>query len=129
MGRGRRVPHAPRLYVDSLNEMFDSQSRRVYSLGNRVPTPVLILEVAGAAAARPHSLCTWGLSKCKGVPTVLIAAALVSVILVVTFDLDRPTRGFIRIPVAPLVQVRAGMVPPPAAGAPGRRAASERLRC
>jgi hypothetical protein len=42
---------APRLYVESLNEMFDSQSSRIYSLGNRVPTPVLVLEVAGAAIA------------------------------------------------------------------------------
>ena len=104
---------APRLYVESLNEMFDSQSSRIYSLGNRVPTPVLVLEVAGAAialAALALHLSTVGP---RGVFTVMIAAGLVIVILLVTFDLDRPTRGLIRVPVSPLVQARAEMVPPP----------------
>ena len=44
---------APRLYVDSLNEMFDSQSSRIYSLGNRIPTPVLVLEIAGPPSPLP----------------------------------------------------------------------------
>ena len=111
---------APRLYVDSLNEMFDSQSSRVYGLGNRVPTPVLVLEVVGAgialAALALHLSALGG----RGIFTVMIAAGLVIVILLVTFDLDRPTRGLIRVPVGPLVNVRAGMVPPPAAPAPSR---------
>ena len=46
------------------------------------------------------------------------AAALVTLRLLVTFDLDRPTRGVITVPSAPLVAVRASMVPPPAAAAP-----------
>ena len=111
---------AARLYVDSLNEMFDSQSRRIYSLGNRVPTPVLVLEVAGAAIAIGSLALHLATLGGRGVFTVMIAAVLVIVILLVTFDLDRPTRGLIRIPVTPLTQVRAGMVPPPAAPAPSR---------
>ena len=42
---------APRLYVDSLNEMIDQQTVRAAGLGNRVPTEVLFLEVIGAALA------------------------------------------------------------------------------
>lgn len=109
---------APRLYVESLNEMFDAQSSRVASLGNRVPTPVLLLEIIGAAlalAALALHLATLGR---RGVFTAVVAAGLVILILVVSFDLDRPTRGFIRVPVGPLVQVRADMVDPPAAPAP-----------
>src|SRR3954447_12946296 len=45
------VDSAPRLYVETLNEMFDAQNARVYGLSNRVPTAVLILQVAGAATA------------------------------------------------------------------------------
>src|SRR3954463_3435169 len=45
------VDSAPRLYVETLNEMFDAQADRVYGLSNRVPTAVLVLEVAGAATA------------------------------------------------------------------------------
>jgi hypothetical protein len=109
---------APRLYVESLNDMFDSQSRRIYSLGNRVPTPVLVLEVAGAAIALGALALHLATVGRRGVLTVMIAAGLVIVILLVTFDLDRPTRGLIRVPVSPLVQARAEMVPPPAASAP-----------
>jgi len=49
----------------------------------------------------------------------VVAALLVTVLLVVSFDLDRPTRGFIRVPPTPLVDVYTSMSDPPAAGPPG----------
>jgi len=107
----------PRLYVESLNEMFDAQSTRVYALSNRVPTAVLLLEVVGAATALgvlALHLATLG----SGVTTGLISALLVTLLLVVTFDLDRPARGLIRVPATPLTQVLETMSPPPAAAAP-----------
>jgi hypothetical protein len=111
------VASAPRLYVDSLNDMFDAQTDRVYGLANRVPTAVLLLEVAGAAiaiAALALHLATFG----RAVPAVLVASLLVTVLLVVTFDLDRPTRGLIGVPPTPIVDVRVSMTTPPAASAP-----------
>jgi hypothetical protein len=108
---------APRLYVEMLNESFDAQTTRVYGLTNRVPTAVLVLEVVLAAialAALSLHLATLG----RGVLTVLIAAALVILLLQVTFDLDRPTRGLITVPATPLVDTRAAMALPPAAGVP-----------
>jgi hypothetical protein len=36
----------------------------------------------------------------------------------VTFDLDRPTRGFIEVPATPLLAEKATMSRPPAAPAP-----------
>ena len=65
---------APRLYVETLNEMIDQQTVRV--------------------------------------------AALVSGLLLVTFDLDRPTRGLIEVPDTPLTDLRASMALPPAAMGP-----------
>jgi hypothetical protein len=47
----------------------------------------------------------------------VLAAALVTLLLLVTFDLDRPTRGLITVPSAPLTDLRAEMALPPAAGA------------
>jgi hypothetical protein len=102
---------ATRLYVESLNETFDSQGRLVYGLGNRVPTAVLLLSVLGTAAALgllALHLTTVG----RGGITVLLAAVVVTLILVVTFDLDRPTRGMIRVPTTPLTDVRASMALP-----------------
>jgi hypothetical protein len=52
------------------------------------------------------------------VATVVLAATLVTLLLLVTFDLDRPTRGFIRVPSTPLTALQASMALPPPATAP-----------
>jgi hypothetical protein len=115
--RASPVDSAPRLYVESLNEMIDSQGVRLAGLNNRVPSPVLVLEVVGAAvgvALLAFYLAVLG----RGLLTVLLAAGLVTMLLLVTFDLDRPTRGLITVPTTPLTDVRASMSLPPAAGPP-----------
>ena len=38
--------------------------------------------------------------------------------LLITFDLDRPTRGLIKVPTTALADVRISMALPPAAAAP-----------
>ncbi len=108
---------APRLYVESLNEMIDMQTTRVSALNNRVPSAIVLIEVIGAATALGLMALYLALLS-RGVVTVLLAAGLVTLLLFVSFDLDRPTRGFITIPTAPLVAVRASMELPPAAAAP-----------
>ena len=50
--------------------------------------------------------------------SVVLAAAFVSVLLLITFDLDRPVRGLGTVPDTPLVDLRVSMEPPPAAEAP-----------
>jgi hypothetical protein len=108
---------APRLYVESLNEMIDQQTVRVASLNNRIPNAVLALEVLGAAFAF-FLLALYTAMHGRGATTVVLAGGLVTVLLVVIFDLDRPTRGLIRVPDAPLVALRASMTLPPAARGP-----------
>jgi hypothetical protein len=111
---------APRLYVETLNEMIDMQTVRVAALNNRVPGAVLAVEVVGAAVAL--GLLAFYLSLLgRGVITVLLAAGLITMLLLVTFDLDRPTRGLIRVPDTPLTSLRASMALPPAATGPGAR--------
>jgi hypothetical protein len=112
---------APRLYVESLNEMFDAQSTRVYALANRVPTAVLVVEVAGAAVALGALALHLSLHLStlrRGLAATVVAALLVTVLLVVTFDLDRPSRGLIRVPAIPLIDVYRSVSSPPAADAP-----------
>jgi hypothetical protein len=109
------VASGPRLYVDSLNSTIDMQTVRISGLNNRVPGAVLALEVIGAAAAL--GLLGLYLSVLgRGVLPVVLAAALISMLLLVTFDLDRPVRGLITVPSTPLDSLRASMALPPAAG-------------
>lgn len=108
---------APRLYVETLNDMIDAQTVQVSALGNRVPTAVLVLEIVGAAVAL-GVLAVYLAILDRGVVTVVLAAALVSMLLLITFDLDRPARGLVRVPDNPLLDVRASMETPPAAQPP-----------
>ena len=111
---------APRLYVETLNEMIDMQTVRVAALNNRVPGAVLALEVIFAAVAL--GLLAFYLALLgRGVLPVLLAAGLICCLLLVTFDLDRPTRGLIRIPATPLTSLRDSMELPPAAAPPAKR--------
>jgi len=111
------VASAPRLYVDSLNTTIDQQSARLSALANRVPSAVLGIELIGAAVAL--GLLALHISLLgRGLLPMLTAAALVTMLLLVTFDLDRPTRGLIEVPDAPLKALRASMALPPAATGP-----------
>jgi hypothetical protein len=108
---------APRLYEDSLNAVFDAQAARLSALNNRVPGAVLALEVFGAAVAL--GLLALHISILgRGLVAMIGATLLVTLLLLVIFDLDRPTRGLIKVPSSPLAEVRASMIPPPAAQGP-----------
>jgi hypothetical protein len=93
------------------------QTVRVAALNNRVPGAVLFLEVAGASIAL-GLLAAYLAILGRGFLAVLLGASLVTMLLLVTFDLDRPTRGLIRVPATPLVSLRASMELPPAATGP-----------
>jgi hypothetical protein len=109
---------APRLYADSLNEMIDQQTVRLSGLNNRVPDAVLWLELLGAALALGMTaLYLSVLGRGVGVIVIVAAAVVVSFLVLVTFDLDRPTRGLIQIPATPLLTEKATMSLPPAAPA------------
>ena len=97
--------------------MIDQQAVRKAVLNNRVPPAVLWFELAGAMTAL--GLLSFYLALLgRSVWTVLIAAALVSFLLLITFDLDRPRRGLITVPDTALTDLRASMDLPPAAAAP-----------
>lgn len=111
------VDSAPRLYEETLNEMIDAQATRVSGLNNRVPNAVLFLEVIGAALAL-GLLAAYLAIVGRGVVAVSLAAVLVTGLLFVICDLDRPTRGPIQVPDAALRAVVEEMQLPPAAPAP-----------
>ena len=99
--------------------MIDGETARVAALSNRVPTAVLVLEVLGAALAL-GLLAAYLAIVGRGVLAVLLASVLVAFLLLVTADLDRPTRGMIQVPDTVLRDELASMTQPPAAAAPRR---------
>ena len=80
---------------------------------------VLALEVFGAAFAL-GLLALYTAMHGRGATSVVLAGVLVTLLVLVILDLDRPTRGLIRVPDAPLTALRASMELPPAAHGPMR---------
>ena len=108
---------APRLYTESLNEMIDMQTTRVAALNNRVPAAIVLFEVVGAATAL--ALLAFYLAiLSRGKVAALLTCGMLSLLLFVSLDLDRPTRGFIQIPTTPLTALQDSMEMPPAAPSP-----------
>jgi hypothetical protein len=114
---GAPLASAPRLYVETLNEMIDAQSTRIAALNNQVPAAVLLLEIIGASIAL-GLLAAYLAVVGRGVAGVLLAALLVAFLLFVTSDLDRPTRGPIEVPDTVLTNQLESMRLPPAIPAP-----------
>ena len=108
---------APRLYTEALNDTIDIHGYRVASLINRVPGPVMLLEVVAAAFA-VGVLALYLTVIGRGIGSALLVTGILILILFISFDLDRPRRGFINVPTTALVQARASMAGPPAATGP-----------
>ncbi|MGH9274026.1 MAG: hypothetical protein ACRDZU_05195 [Acidimicrobiales bacterium] len=105
---------APRLYVESLNEMIDMHTTRLAALRDVIPSPVVYVQLVGSAAALGVLALYLGLVG-RSAATAVLAATLVSVILLVVIDLDRPVRGFITVPATALEDLRSSMDEGPAA--------------
>jgi hypothetical protein len=107
--------NASRLFTESLNNTIDRHADRLDSLRNRVPTPVLILMLIGSCAALTV-LATYLTLLGRSIIGSIASLVLVFLIVFVSFDLDRPDSGFIRVPATPLQVTRATMDRPPAVG-------------
>jgi hypothetical protein len=107
----------PRLYVESLNQMIDQSTTRLGALANRIPTPVIFLQI-GLSAFAFCVLAIYLAMLGRAVLPALVGAVIVSLMLLVILDLDRPHRGLITVPDTALTAERASMDLPPAAAAP-----------
>jgi hypothetical protein len=114
---------APRLYVETLNEMIDAQTDRVAALNNQVPSEILLLEILGASLAL-GLLAAYLTLVGRGLLGVVLASMLVAFLIFVTADLDRPTRGVIVVPDTVLTEQLESMRLPPAASGPAAPAGS-----
>ncbi|HET7793005.1 MAG TPA: hypothetical protein VFL64_06435 [Rhizobacter sp.] len=108
-------PATSGLFVQALNEMIDSYSRREAGLDRHVPELVLFLLFLTLLVA------SLGVGYSSGVngerPTAISFAMLVLVaaLVFVILDLDRPRRGIIVVSKQSLIELQSGMQAPTAA--------------
>ena len=97
------------LFVTSLNEMIDMHEKRLIAALNRVPAAVLALLLVVATLALGFAGYSAGIAgKRRRMPFVL-TAGMVTVVLLLIIDLDRPQSGLITVSQQALEDTLAGL--------------------
>ena len=97
------------LFIQTLNEMIDSQGRRLAALRNRIPNSVQLSLFAIAAVASAFAGYASGLETRRTRLPVYLLGLGVCAVLVLILDLDRPTAGFIKVSQQPMLDTAASM--------------------
>ena len=85
------------LFIESLNDVIDQHSNRISAMENHVPEPVLLLLVAVAIMSALALGFACGLQNSRHFFTTTMMALLITMVIIVNLDLDRPRRGLIRV--------------------------------
>jgi hypothetical protein len=83
------------LFIQALNEMIDDQEKRLAALRNRIPDIVLLGLFGIAATAAGFAGYASGLDAKRTRLPVWIIGLLVATVIILIFDLDRPSSGLI----------------------------------
>ena len=97
------------LFTQTLNEMIDNHGKRVAAMRARVPSIVLLALYAMAIVASAFAGYANGLMARRLRPPVYVMAVLVSGIILLIQDLDRPGTGFIEVSQQPMIDAAANI--------------------
>ena len=97
------------VFIQSLNEMIDSQGKRLSAAFNQIPNTVLLALYGIAAVASGFSGYASGLASKRTRLPVLIVGTLICVVILLIQDIDRPYGGFIRVSQQPMVDTAASL--------------------
>lgn len=93
-------------FISSLNEMIDSQGKRTALLQMHVPEVVLFLLFLVFVASGGILGYSSGLSGKRVVAPTLMVSFLISLIVFIIIDLDRPKRGLIQVDQSSMVMLK-----------------------
>lgn len=91
------------LYIQALNEMFDDQEKRLTAARAHVPDSVLLSLYGIAAFAFGFTAYAGGIRRRHRRGPVYFAAALVSAVILLIQDIERPSAGFVAISQQPMI--------------------------
>jgi hypothetical protein len=97
------------LFIQSLNEMIDSQEKGLTATRNRVPNIVLIALYGVAIFASAFTGYASGLEARRSRLPVYLMGTLVAAVILLIQDLDRPSSGFITVSQQPMVDTAAAI--------------------
>jgi hypothetical protein len=97
------------IFIQSLNEMIDSQGKRLAALHSRVPNIVFLALYGVTIIAFMFAGYANGLGARRVRLPVYVMGALVSAVILLIQDLDRPTAGFISVSQQPMIDTAASI--------------------
>jgi len=97
------------LFIQTLNEMIDDHEKQLTATRNRVPNIVLIALYSIATVASAFTGYAGGLESRRSRLPVYIMGMLVSSVILLIQDLDRPTSGFIKVSQQPMSDAAASI--------------------
>ena len=97
------------LFIQTLNDMIDNQGKRLAALRNRVPNIVLLALFGIAVVGSGFAGYANGLEPRRTQVPVYITAVLVSGVILLILDLDRPSGGFIAVSQQPMIDTAASI--------------------
>jgi hypothetical protein len=111
VGAAEKDPHSlpVGLYVQSLNDLIDLDAKRLNALENTVPESVLYLValVGVVSAAVVGYEC--GRANRRYVFSTMALSVLITLVVLVILDIDRPRRGLIRAGQASMLRLRESL--------------------
>jgi hypothetical protein len=97
------------LFVDSLNETIDMHGMRMAAVRNHVPSWIFVLLFLVAIVALGLTGYASGPKHKQAFVLNSLVALLIGAVTLLIFDLHRPARGFIRVELASMEDLRASM--------------------
>lgn len=97
------------LFIQTLNDMIDEQGKRLAALRNRVPNIVMLALFAIAAVGAAFTGYGRGLEASRTRLPLYLMASLLSGVILLILDLDRPTAGFITASQQPMIDTAASI--------------------
>jgi len=95
------------LFIESLNLMIDNQGKRLAALRSRVPNIVLLALFAISAVAGAFAGYASALDAKRTRLPVYVMGLLISAVIFLILDLDRPSSGFITNNQQPMIDTAA----------------------
>ena len=96
---GRQDPRAipTGLFIQSLNDVIDLHDKRVTAMGNHVPESIFIVLLIVATLSLGLVGYGAGIGKDRSLLPTVISVILISSVILLIMDLDRPRRGLIKV--------------------------------
>lgn len=97
------------LFIQSLNNVIDTQEKRLTAMENHVPESVLFLLFIVALVAALGVGYGCGLSAHRNLVSTTMMSIIIMLVIIVIIDLDRPSRGLIRVSQNSMIRLQESL--------------------